>query len=71
MEQYKWYIGTFQPKDLSTLKEWMKKFIGKEIRVQASWIIEEWPFKWQWALSYPEMFWDIASWIPEEDFITK
>lgn len=65
---------TFNPKDKKSLKPGAELYIGKRIRGQVLWIIEEGMFKGQWAIGFGYSSSNFKSvpaphffWCPEED----
>lgn len=52
MEQYDYVSATFDPKNLNTLKQSGKALIGQTLEYQAGWIIEDGPYKGDWAMSF-------------------
>lgn len=69
MEQHTYVRATFTPKRLDDLKPEAKHFIGKAGVFQAGWIIEEGPYKGQWAM-LPDLETSRrfhVGWVPEDD----
>jgi len=60
--------ATFTPIRRDNLRPDAERMIGKRLRLQAAWVVEEGPYAWQWAFTQadfdPTCF---IGWVPECD----